>query len=322
MSAKIGSLAAFWPLLVPVMEALAPRRVCEVGVESGDFTRTLLDWCAPRGCAYVGIDPAPSATLEEVAPNTAADATLVRAPSLDALPRTEPCDAYFLDGDHNYYTVVRELQAIAEIAERTGRGVVVVVHDVGWPWGRRDLYYAPDAVPAEHRHAYSTELGVLRNADELVDGGLRDPGRYAIAFQPGGPGNGVLTAVEDFVASTAADRTPWLAVVVPAAYGLALVVRPDLVPPDCALALGRVADAVATMGGFLGVLESNFLDAYLFGEHVRAQADGLSAQVAGWQEAYGALDCAYADLSAHAASLLERYRELEAAAGLGQPQDS
>src|SRR6202011_3770653 len=117
-------------------------------------------------------------------------------------PRLDACDAYFLDGDHNYYTVRGELDAIARGAEKNGeRAPLIFVHDVGWPWGRRDMYYAPESIPAEHRHPYSHELGVTLLDDELVDGGMRDPGRYAIACRSGGPRNGVLTAVEDFLAA-------------------------------------------------------------------------------------------------------------------------
>jgi len=33
--------------------------------------------------------------------------------------------------------------------------LLVFYHDVGWPSARRDLYCAPDQIPAEFRHADS-----------------------------------------------------------------------------------------------------------------------------------------------------------------------
>ena len=32
---------------------------------------------------------------------------------------------------------------------------MLVLHDVLWPYGRRDLYYAPERIPAEFRQPYA-----------------------------------------------------------------------------------------------------------------------------------------------------------------------
>ena len=55
-----------------------------------------------------------------------------------------------LDGDHNYYTVSEELRLIAERA-RAARSRCCCCHDVGWPHGRRDDYFAPELIPADYR---------------------------------------------------------------------------------------------------------------------------------------------------------------------------
>ena len=309
VSAKVGSLGAFWPLLEPVLDALAPQRICEVGVESGGFAAQLLAWSRLRGCRYLGIDPEPPGDMPDV----------VRGTSLEVLPRLEPCDAYFIDGDHNYHTVRGELDAIAGGAERSGtRAPLIFVHDVAWPWGRRDMYYAPERIPAEHRHPFSAELGVVLHGDELVDGGLRDPGRYVIACSAGGARNGVLTAVEDFLAASRASGAAWQTILVPAAFGLAILYRPDAVPPACAQQLQRLLTAAETMDGFLRLIESNYMTLYLYGEDVQRHADDLQRHADGLQRHAGALEntyaglqSAYADLSAHAAALLEEYRKLE-----------
>ena len=279
MNARVGSLAAFWPLLEPVLGALEPRRVCEIGIADGAFFRPLIAWSAAHGCGYVGIDPAPAAGEELFA---GADATLIRGRSLDVLPDAAPCDAYFIDGDHNYYTVRAELDAIA----RAAPAALVCLHDVAWPWARRDMYHAPGAIPEAERHAYSAELGVVPESEQLVDGGLREPESYVIACRAGGPRNGVLTAVEDFLAA-ARDAGAWQCVLVPAAYGLAVLWRGDLVPPACARALERLGDAASTMQGFLGVVESNYVALYLFEEHAPRAGDWES-QVSGWEHQYAA----------------------------------
>jgi hypothetical protein len=101
-----------------------------------------------------------------------------------------------IDGDHNYFTVHEELLAIDRKAG--GRELpLVLLHDIGWPLGRRDTYHEPDRIPAEHRRAYADQ-GFLVPGDP----GLAERGLYyeRIATEEGGAGNGVLTAVEDFVA--------------------------------------------------------------------------------------------------------------------------
>ena len=92
LDGRIGSLAAFWPLIEPVLTHLRPRRICEVGVEKGIFTNRLLAWGRGNGCAYVGIDPAPDpAAAERIQaahagqPARAAD-ELLTARSLEVLP--------------------------------------------------------------------------------------------------------------------------------------------------------------------------------------------------------------------------------------------
>ena len=325
----VGSLGAFWPLLEPVLNALAPRRVCEVGVEDGAFAAQLLDWCRPRGCAYTGIDPAPPDDLPQLDGVTG---SVIRGASLDVLPQLEACDAYFIDGDHNYYTVRGELDAIVRGTERLrDRGPLICVHDVGWPWGRRDMYYAPENIPAEHRHPYSNELGVTLHDDELVDGGMRDPGRYAIACRAGGARNGVLTAVEDFLAAEREAGAAWEMVLVPAAFGLAMLYRPDTLPEVCAQQLQRLRASADVVGGFLRVVERNYMSLYLFGEDAKRHADGLRHHAdemqihadglqqhftsleetyAGLIEQYNALQSAYAELSTHASSLQDEYDKL------------
>ena len=57
LTAKVGSLGVFWALIEPILTRLKPRRFCEIGVESGQFTAQLLAWARANDCAYIGIDP-------------------------------------------------------------------------------------------------------------------------------------------------------------------------------------------------------------------------------------------------------------------------
>ena len=69
-----------------------------------------------------------------------------------------PMDAALIDGDHNWYTVYNELRLLARGAPGppARRCRVLILHDVGWPYGRRDLYYDARArSPTEFRQPYA-----------------------------------------------------------------------------------------------------------------------------------------------------------------------
>ena len=76
-----------------------------------------------------------------------------------------------------------------------------MLHDVGWPCARRDQYYAPHVLPREGVHPHSWDRGKVLDSEELVEGGFRGPLDFASAKLEGGEQNGVLTAVEEFVAT-------------------------------------------------------------------------------------------------------------------------
>src|SRR5262249_33039347 len=106
----------------------------------------------------------------------------------------ERADVYVIDGDHNYYTVAEEIRLAA--GDGSDGSPLLLFHDIGWPHARRDNYYVPEQIPAEHRHPMVEGGGAFPGHAEPLDGGL--PFKW-MADHEGGPRNGVLTAVEDFV---------------------------------------------------------------------------------------------------------------------------
>jgi hypothetical protein len=172
--------------------------VLEIGVERGNHTRRVLSAVRERGGLLIAIDPKPKWKIRALL-RLLPFARLLQQPSLDALPelisRNVRVDIALVDGDHNYYTVLHELELLDRLLAPDG---VIFLHDVGWPYGRRDLYYVPERIPAEWRHPYAHK-GMVRGQSELAEeGGIHPQG--ANALHEGGPRNGVLTAVEDFVA--------------------------------------------------------------------------------------------------------------------------
>ena len=187
------SLGNVHELLFSCLDAADAGSVAEIGAFEGVLTRSLLEWAAPRQVAVTAIDPSPPDALRALAQRHP-ELVLIESTSLDALRHLPRQDAVVVDGDHNYFTVSRELRLIA-----AGAGEelpLIIFHDVGWPHARRDTYYDPDRIPAEHRQPLAADAFVDPSEPGVAAGGLRYP--WAAARE-GGPGNGVLTAIEDFV---------------------------------------------------------------------------------------------------------------------------
>jgi hypothetical protein len=218
----LHSLAEFEELILDCFDIVGAKSVVEIGAEDGLFTRRLLPWAEKHGATLHTVDPAPRPPLVELADEVDA-VDLIRARSLEALESIEPADVYLIDGDHNYYTVLHELQTIDKRAAEGGGPYLVVLHDVGWPSGRRDMYYAPDTLPADAVHPHTFDKGVVPEAESAVEGGFRGEGDFGWAVEEGGPENGVLTAVEDFIA----DHDGLELRIVPAVFGLGILYPKD-----------------------------------------------------------------------------------------------
>jgi hypothetical protein len=175
------------------------KSVCEIGSRAGASADYLIKLPLT---SYTIIDPCID---QDLGAKYAGDSRVqvVKSNSLDALTSSQPIgpppgfDCILIDGDHNWYTVFNELSLIRERA-LVRRGGFVFLHDVDWPYGRRDLYYQPDTIPAEFRHPFARK-GMIRGRSDLAEvGGLNSA--YMNALTEGGPKNGVLTGIEDFLA--------------------------------------------------------------------------------------------------------------------------
>jgi Methyltransferase domain len=202
-------------LMLGCLEVVGPRSIAEVGAFAGDLTSLLLDWAEGSGAHVLAIDPSPEGDLVQL-DHDRPELELIRETSLAALPHIPMPGVVIIDGDHNYYTVSEELRLIGDRVQGAELPLLLF-HDVCWPHGRRDDYFAPEQIPEDYRQP------IAGNGDGLFPGepGLR-PGGVPYprsAAREGGPRNGVLTAVEDFVEATPGLRL----VVVPAFFGLGVV---------------------------------------------------------------------------------------------------
>jgi len=247
----LHSLTEFRDHIVSWLDIAEARTVLEIGSESGAFTRELLAFASVRDGGLWCVEPEPTIELEQL---DASDERfhLVAGRSPGALEALPPCDAYVIDGDHNHWTVTRELEHAFREPERTP---LAVLHDVCWPCGRRDQYYAPDALPPDAVHPHSWHLGSKPGVGEAVPGGLRGNGAFAVALQEGGERNGVRTAVEDFVGAREGLRFA----VLPAIFGVAVVY------PEAAPYAGALGALLGPLDGdpLLERMERNRIDLYL-----------------------------------------------------------
>ena len=223
--------------IAPVLAASRSRRVVEIGAERGETTTLILDLLGPDSELHV-IDPVPGFDPTEHQEAFAGRYHFHRDLSHNVLPTLPPVDAALVDGDHNWYTVYHELKMLAELAAGAGEPLpVLLVHDVGWPYGRRDLYYDPEQVPEEYRQPWARG-GLRPGLKGLQKRGGVNP-TMCNAVEEGGPRNGVLTALEDFIAE---HPRPVRLVVLPVYFGLAIAVDEERLArcPDLAAVLDRL----------------------------------------------------------------------------------
>ena len=193
----LHSMAEFGDIIFSCLMAANARKIVEIGAENGTMTSSLIDYTDQCEGELVSIDPLPSKETEQLF-NKYKHTKLLKDYSLDVLSQCS-ADAYLIDGDHNYYTVYNELQYCWEISDHADKHFLAFLHDVGWPWGRRDLYYNPNMIPVPFRQPYAWDKGVTFRCPGVINGGFRGEGQWAVALKEGGPRNGVMTAVEDFV---------------------------------------------------------------------------------------------------------------------------
>ncbi len=217
------SLSNLKEAILPALEVAKAKVIVEIGSECGAFSRELFAHAERSGGKLITIDPAPDASALEfmAAWRDSRHFQFLQMTSHEAIPKIPDADAYIIDGDHNYYTVRRELELIHET--QGDRPWLAFLHDVGWPWGRRDLYYSPKAIPSECAHPSSSEGGVSLDHPGLVPWGFGNPGVISVALRENGPKNGVRTAVEDFLA----ERSDFAFHLVPAIFGLGVLCPRD-----------------------------------------------------------------------------------------------
>ena len=189
-------------LIRPIIESVDAKYIVEVGSDTGINTRNILDYCIDNNARMTAIDPFPKFDIDQYKIEFDDKFEIFEELSLNRLPLLEDYDVVLLDGDHNWYTAYNELKII-EKSFKNKNYPIIFVHDVGWPYARRDLYYNPENIPDCFRQPYK-RLGISPCQTGLQKEGGINQGLYNSIYE-NTPKNGVLTAVEDFIEDSDLD---------------------------------------------------------------------------------------------------------------------
>ncbi|PSJ39668.1 class I SAM-dependent methyltransferase [Allosphingosinicella deserti] len=223
----IHSMSEFSEIILDALSLAGAKEIVEIGAEHGGMSFLLAEHAQAAGGRLTSIDPAPKqAFCDWVGEHK--HVRHVAKPSLAAFDDVGGVDAWVIDGDHNWFTVYHELKAVDARCKADDKPMLAFLHDVAWPAARRDMYYAPDRIPEAFRHPYDFDGGVIPGFPALLPGrGFRGMGQFAMALYEGGPRNGVLTAVEDFVEEKRAAGETLCFAEIPAVFGLGILFAMD-----------------------------------------------------------------------------------------------
>ena len=219
---NLCSMVNFYPEAKRIMDAVSINHILEIGSEAGINTLALLGYAKSRNAGLVTVDPVsiefPFAALQEK------HFSFCQTTSQEFL-KTEFCaEVIFMDGDHNYETVMNDLKTIHRSREKNNVKLMFL-HDVSWPWARRDNYYNLEQIRNPNPNHDDIGVSPYVSSEKLY----LPPAGYNVADFEGGAYNGVLTAVEDFLKKNGSSWSFWH---FPVIYGIGVLCCTDNVNAD------------------------------------------------------------------------------------------
>ncbi len=246
---NLHSLLNFKDFIFTLIVKMKAESVVEIGIEHGKLSKELKTLLEKEKITHIAIDPNPTAPPEKYT-------NFFNTKSLDYLEKAEGHDLYLIDGDHNYYTVSKELEHI-KLANGEGQRVILL-HDVSWPCSRRDFYYNINDIPDKNRLPSSENIRISPGNMEFDTYGFESCGHFHIALKEGGEKNGVLSAVEDFLK----NNTEYTYFSIPCFYGLGILFKEDNITKTGLEYLKWLKDSIAPFYQMLSALEYNRVQLY------------------------------------------------------------
>jgi len=175
--------------------------IVDIGPQSQN-TRDVLEYCIENNIRFNLIDPFLDTYSHEIKGGNSDEQEIITKSSLISLSQLENYDVVILNDEPNWFTVYNELKII-EKRFKNKKFPIIFLHNIGWPYARRDLYIEPNKIPNEYRQPYR-KLGVDPKHSELKEEGGLNPNFYH-AIHENGENNGVLTAIENFIAESESE---------------------------------------------------------------------------------------------------------------------
>lgn len=184
---------------IPVAQQFLSRvsrpNILEIGVDRGQTLVPMLFWLsrAKNDFKVTSVDIRFDASLEVILKYTgfldSDKFKFVVDNSLNYLPtlgqNTEKFDLIFLDGDHNYYTVSRELDLLKDLLSPSG---LLIVDDYFGKWSERDLFYSERDTHSQIESATpavkTDKVGVKAAVDEFLGNNLSWTASAPIGGEP------------------------------------------------------------------------------------------------------------------------------------------
>ncbi len=163
----------------PILNELHPKKMLEIGVLKGRHTYSLLTWCEVNCCELISVDPTPWQGHIPDCLKTGAEGykykrgrqseadflvpTYIERIFSESMKKSWTCkkslsinylstcserfDIVFIDGDHNYYTVINELTLLSKLLSSEG---CIFIHDISNPsCAFTDFYYDYTTIPKD-----------------------------------------------------------------------------------------------------------------------------------------------------------------------------
>ena len=193
----------FKPILAArLVKLLQPRHILLAGGSSADLATFLAEYAVANGATlHVATTQVPDwlPPLRQAHGDRCVIHQTTPQLAIGVLPVPGLC---WVDADPNWYTTNAILHALEAQAQRLGQPFpVTLVAGAGWPHGRRDAYQDPASIPAEMRQAHE-RTGLIPGQSAPAGASGLHVGLFH-ATSESEPGNGVLTAIEDFMQTRA-----------------------------------------------------------------------------------------------------------------------